>query len=348
MLGYATANKDRAEAANNTATHQRQVKQQANSKPSNANNVQQSRQALMDDSPQSRQLKAHSALMNSKQTNTLQREVIQREGEESRGNQALVMGAVGATIGARAGWIGAAVGGAIGATYGYASGYSSFSNHQKSNYESELSTYRNWLQHRPDGASAYQSGQIFSYNSGTDAIIHSMLCEGKVMYTYDTGNQLRVSGNHDAIKHAIVAKNKDVYAAGTVDLNDPTKNRLAEAISHAKSRDEYQGNMVGLRDRGQVEMFGGYVREAEVALGNLGFAPDILVSELISRYENTPVLKANAQLEVTEDSGHYSPSYDSGHKALEAWKGAGYSKINWTPRWTKRKFMQSTVENINV
>lgn len=347
MLRQLAANKELAERTAPAATRQRVVRAQSAREPSDANAAQETRQAMMDGSPQAQQLKAHSALMNSKQESTVQREVIQREGEESRGSQALALGAVGATIGARAGWVGAAVGGVIGATVGYATGYSSYTNHQKANYQSELTTYQSWLERRPEGASAYNSGQIFSYNSGTAAIIHSMLSEGKVMYTYDIGNQLRVSGNHDAIKHAIVANNKDVYAAGTVDVNDPAKNRLAEAISHAKSRDENQGNMVGLRDRGQLDMFGGYVREAEGALGGLGFAPDILVSALIQQYENTPLLKATAQLDVTEDSGHYSPSYDSGHKAVEAWKGAGYSKINWTPRWTRRKFMQSTVENVD-
>jgi hypothetical protein len=338
------------EQHNNVAgavTHQRKNRVQPTSAIGNRDGIQQSRQAMMDASAQTKQLQAYAAQMNSIQEAPVQRVVAQREGEESRGSRALEMGVLGATIGAHAGVYGAAVGGALGAAYGYATGYSTYTNHQKGNYQSELATYQSWLERRPEGASAYNSGQIFSYNSGTAAIIHSMLSEGKVMYTYDIGNQLRVSGNHDAIKHAIVAHNKDVYAAGTVDVNDPTKNRLAEAISHAKWRDENQGNMVGLRDLDQVEMFGGYVREAEVALGGLGFAADILVSDLIQQYENTPLLKATAQLDVTEDSGHYSPSYDSGHKAVEAWKGAGYSKINWTPRWTRRKFMQSTVENVD-
>jgi hypothetical protein len=82
------------------------------------------------------------------------------------------------------------------------------------------------------------------------------------------------------------------------------------------------------------------------ALVNLGFARDTLTSDLIQQYENTPVLKANAELEVTEDSWHYSPGFDSGHKALEAWKNAGYSRITWTPRWTKRRLWQSGVARI--
>lgn len=277
----------------------------------------------------------------------IQRAVIQREGEESRGSQAITYGMLGATIGARAGIYGAAIGGALGTAYGYATGYSTYSNHQQANYQSELNTYQQWLAHRPLGASAYNSGQIFTYHSGNEDIIHSMLCEGKVMYTYDIGNQLRVSGNHGAIKHAIVAGNKDVYAAGTVDLNDPVKNNLGEAISQANTRDENLRNVDEVRDQNQKETFGRYAQEAEQALLQLGFERDVLVSELVNRYENTEVLKTNAQLDVTEDSGHYSPSYDSGHKALEAWRNAGYKKINWTPRWTRRKFMQSTVENVD-
>ncbi|UGQ46276.1 hypothetical protein [Massilia endophytica] len=293
------------------------------------------------------QLGAMSALVNHGSAPMQGAGVAQLQG---KGERALQYGMLGATMGSRAGVYGALAGGAIGAAYGYLSGTSApptFSNHHKDQYQSELSVYEGWRSRLPDGLSAYQSGAFYRYSSSTAAVIHSMLCEGKLMYTYDTEDQLKVSGNHGNIKHALLAGGQDVYAAGTVDLDHPEKNRLVTAIDAAKMRVENEGNMIGLRDELQREQFQAEVQKAQGILLSMGFRPDVGLDDLVGRYNNLAVRKADAHLEVTEDSGHYSPSYDSGHKAVEAWRNAGYKKISWKPRWTKRKWMGSVVQDVN-
>lgn len=271
---------------------------------------------------------------------------IQRLGGDTRGDQAVTYGLMGTAIGARAGLYGAAVGGVLGTAYGYLSGYSTYSNHQKDAYRSELGTYLGWKARVAEGATAYESGEIFTYSSGNADTIHGMLNEGQVMYTYDVDSRLRVSGNHDAIKHSLLAEDKDVYAAGTASLDDPTKLQLGEAIKLARDRDLNAENMSGLRKGSEQQgYFDRLIHEAEAGLQRLGEAPDVSVGDLIHRYDNHAVRKAASKLDVTEDSGHYSPTYDSGHKAVEAWTHAGYPRVSWKPRWRQRRFFQTTVQD---
>lgn len=277
--------------------------------------------------------------------------VVQRQ---PSGERALQYGMLGATIGARAGVYGALAGGAIGAGYGYLTGETAaptFANRKKDTYQSELNVYRGWQAHLAQnahaGASAYQSGQFYTYDAGNAAIIHGMLCEGKLMYTYDTENRLRVSGNHGLIKHALLAENRDVYAAGTVNLNHPGRDRLVAAIDEAGARDLNEDNLRGLKEGPQTELFRRRAADARGRLAELGHDPESSVRDLTAAYENLAVAKADAHLDVTEDSGHYSPGYDSGHKAVEAWHDAGYRHITWVPRWTTKRWMQWGVANVD-
>lgn len=322
--------------------------------------AQRQRQDIANTGKQGMQLKAWSALMNDglapavaqlaqhSSHTVLAGPVAQRQTAAKR---ALQYGMLGGLAGARAGVYGALAGAAIGAGYGYLTADpaapTSFANHQKAGYDNELAIYHGWLATVPQAASAYNSGQFYTYTSANASIIHDMLCKGKLMYTYDTGNRLRVSGNHANIKHALLAENRNVYAAGTVDLDNPQKNQLAMAITEAKTRVENEENMQGLKDGAQKEEFRFIADEAKKKLVSLGYAASASVDSLVGLYENVAVQKADAHLMVTEDSGHYSPTYDSGHKAVEAWRNAGYNRISWTPRWTKRTWMQSSVKNVN-
>ncbi len=277
--------------------------------------------------------------------NTLRYPILQREGEERRSQKAVENAALGALIGSRAGVFGFLAGTALGATYGYLSGYSSYTNMHKIDYQSEKSAYNEWRQQQAEGQDAYESGDMYTYGPDTEHVIHSMICKAMVMYTYDINNRLRVSGNHDAIKHALLAEDKDVYAAGTASVVDEHKQKLEEGIGWAFTRASIEENMKGMKsDSAQMEDFIEQLAKARAELSALGYDANISVSELNQQHQDTPMLKANTKLSVDENSGHYHPQYDSGHKALEAWGNAGYKRIIWEPRWNKKRWYNLKVE----
>lgn len=234
-----------------------------------------------------------------------------------------------------------AIGGLWGGVSGFYSGYDIYHNSHSDQYAEELQTYRDWLEQREEGLSDYQSGNFFE-----DADrIHGMLQEGKVMYIYDVDEHLKVSGNHDPIKHAILADNKDVYAAGTSSLQNDQKDKIEEAIGWVHTRDENLGNIAETGDKE-----GGYrqwVTKSQEEILKAGYEQDVSMQYLVDMFNNIVIEKSDCTLSVTDDSGHYHLGYASGHAALEAWKKIGYSNINWEPRWHKKKWYQQTVINVS-
>lgn len=231
----------------------------------------------------------------------------------------------------------AAIGGLWGGISGFYSGYNIYQNGHSSQYEDELKSYRAWLSTRDEGLSDYQSGKIIEDPDKIDGMLH----EGQVMYIYDVDEHLKVSGNHGPIKHAILAKNKDVYAAGTSTLQNPQRDKIEDAIGWAHTRDE---NLQNIINDGEKPRYRGWVDKSIKEITALGFTQDIQMKDLTRMFDEFVIHKNNSILSVTEDSGHYHPGYESGHAALEAWRKIGYPNIKWEPRWSKKKWYQQTVK----
>ncbi len=234
--------------------------------------------------------------------------------------------------------IGATAGGLIGSWLGAPPTYS---NAHKDQYQSELTKYQEFQKLRVNAKNAYESGEIVEYSTSTANKIQEILEIGKAIYVYTVDGKLRVSGHHDPIKHAILAGNKDVYAAGTASAIGTETKRFEQIQLAIKDRDQAIENMSGLRSgSSQREVFQQQVVQYQKELEELGVSKDAKFDD----YAEIPKLsKKNTLLNIDEDSGHYHPGYSSGHKAVEAWRKAGYTNVVWKPRHQKQGLLQSAV-----
>ncbi|VVD66799.1 hypothetical protein PAQ31011_00388 [Pandoraea aquatica] len=270
---------------------------------------------------------------------------------------ATALGLAGAAIGSVVPVIGTAIGGAVGAVVGGIGGYLAskptiYENSQKANYANELATFHAFqlqLQQQQAAVSAYASGTIITYSTATSAAFNALLHEGNVLYTYDKNSVLRIGSNAGPIKHAIVAGNESVKAAGHAHV------RRSQANINYGNAVDYQEKIVrftALRDQHQVAALAVSGRYPDMSLEDVARQPDVTgqekadvqayrtgleqieewsgqLAELDADRQPLAVSKAN-EVMLDNESGHYHPGKSSKDEAFEGWHNAGYPNTSWT------------------
>jgi hypothetical protein len=265
-------------------------------------------------------------------------------------------GAKGALVGSVGGYLipglGAIGGGLIGGLYGAYRGYSNYrptllSNLQKKDYQNELRVFQDYQLENKNAETEYQQGTIIKYTSSNSNRFTALLHQGQVLYTYDQNSQLKIGSNVGGIKHAIVAKDKDVKAAGMADV-EPTRaqynkgeyikaKRLAGNAELTINKLEQKVKKIMLKldakstyeaaqkaNGNELEIINDYVNALDVL--KLYTKEMNHFSKL--KQEDLVVSKRN-KVNLDNKSGHYHPDKDSKDEAFEAWNDAGFNNLSW-------------------
>ncbi|HEU4718264.1 MAG TPA: hypothetical protein VFU15_10535, partial [Bacteroidia bacterium] len=158
---------------------------------------------------------------------------------------ALGLGVTGALIGSVVPGIGTTLGGlvglGVGALLGYGlSGPTIYPNLHRNEYQNELRDYRRYQRERQGARRAYEQGTIIRYSNSNSRAFTRLLHQGQVLYTYDVSNQLAIGSNAGPIKHAIVAGDQDVKAAGMANVILPTQGQqVTSEYEQAAARVEH-------------------------------------------------------------------------------------------------------------
>ena len=249
---------------------------------------------------------------------------------------------------------GGIIGGALGAGIGTLIGYflskpKLYENNQADHYWDELRQYSAYKREFAGADTAYDRGTIIRYSSGTSEAFNALLHEGKVLYTYDKDSQLSIGSNAGPIKHAIVAGNKEVKAAGmaVVKLTEAQASKgefdavtakvahwtgvLAECEEAARAiirrfegRDLRLGEIAEQLEGDEQETVYTYKtccdqldhwRPEMARLGDLDHE-DIVASK-------------DSHVQLDNESGHYHPGPKTKAEAFEGWNAAGYRNLTW-------------------
>lgn len=293
--------------------------------------------------------------------------VVQRA-RRKQAAAALGGGAVLGTIGAVAGSLllpglgtygGAVLGGAIGSVIGGIGGYLAskpkiYTNQQKGDYANELNTLREYQKANRNADNDYQKGTIVKYSRANDRKFVGLLQHGGVLYTYDVNNRLSIGSGQSVMKHALVAKNKDVKAAGwakpqytkahenekiyqevLLKLEFFTKEKREKKKPALRIMQKY--NMAGFHeiDKIETEHEREIVQDYQTALGQLEYSAAQAEKLERSQRDSTGITK-NSRIQLDNDSGHYAPGAGIKAEALEAWRNAGFTNLVWK-NWGKTK-----------
>lgn len=267
------------------------------------------------------------------------------------------LGVVGAGIGSIVPGVGTLAGGLIGALVGGIGGYlyskpKIYTNMHKGEYQNELLALKEHQHQFRNSDSEYQRGTIIKYSKSKEKKFLGLLGQGNVLYTYDENSELSIGSGVGPMKHAIVAGNKNVKAAGWA------KPRQSKEQSNEQ---EYQYYV------GKLEFFEQQKKETEakallilqkhqVSLNDYGTISNDSEKEIVGQYKTAvehlelygpkakelllvdrakPGVSKNSPIELNNESGHYHPGNDTKGEAFEGWKSAGFTNLTWKP-WHRK------------
>lgn len=287
-------------------------------------------------------------------------------------------GAVGSIAGALLGpsipiigpYLGHVGGGIIGGVLGFATGYNSSSkskttkkkgkaktklypNLNINDYEDEYNKFSNFKKTNIKGKRLEERGTIIKYSEGTSDLFLKLLHNSKgVLYTVDYTGQLSIGSPVDDMKHAIVAENKKIKAAGWafVDYNQKEKNKfnydnysdkIKKNLSHLNKIKGQVRNILfkyntNIEDVSYKIFYKEITKSSEIdlirkyqgILGNLENQKSELEQIPKNEMEYSMISKKN-KIIINNSSGHYHPSSDTREIALQTWKNAGFTNLKW-------------------
>jgi hypothetical protein len=249
---------------------------------------------------------------------------------------------------------GGAVGGLVGAGIGALLSYflskpKLYKNNQADHYNDELAQYQAYREQHAHADSAYDQGTIIRYSGQNSAAFNALLHMGKVLYIYDESSQLAIGSNAGPIKHAIVAQDQKVKAAGMAVVNySEAQVNKGEYDSTAAKIVHWQGVLDTVQDAAQLiiqrfaeehlslqemaERLGGDERETiqtyRTCLDQLEhWGPEL---EHLGELEHEDIVASkNNNVRLDNESGHYHPGPKTKDEAFEGWNDAGYRNLTW-------------------
>lgn len=264
---------------------------------------------------------------------------------------AVALGLTGALVGSYLPVVGTFAGGLIGAAIGGIGGYlyskpKLYKNRQPGDYKSELKKFRLYQKENTQALTAYNRGTIIKYSSSRSRAFVELLHQGKVLYTYDENNQLAIGSDVGDLKHAIVAENKRVKAAGHAQvLLSKQQDSKGAYEYHAEKLERFSRLYEETKDQAKIllKRNGHDLEKIRKEEGEEAF-------DIVSSY-NTAVEQINyhrEQMKVYEkdidqeiiiskgnpvkldnSSGHYHPGKETKDEAFEGWRNAGFKNLQW-------------------
>jgi hypothetical protein len=264
---------------------------------------------------------------------------------------ALGLGVIGAGIGSVVPGIGTLTGGLVGMVVGGIGGYlyskpKIYRNIHTDEYKNELSALEVHQKEFRKSKNIYQKGTIVKYSKSNQEKFLQLLGLGNVLYTYDRNNQLSIGSGIGPMKHAIVAGNESVKAAGWAkpqqsqaqktqqDYENLSEKLKFFSMQEMQTRDKalliLEKRKVKLNDYGNLKNEGEkeIVGQYKTAKEHLEYYGPMVEKLLNSKREKTGVTKATL-IALDNESGHYQPGTETKDEAFEGWRNAGFTNLSW-------------------
>lgn len=271
------------------------------------------------------------------------------------------LGITGAIVGSYVPVVGTLLGGVAGLVAGAIGGYwysgpKTYGNLQKKEYQQELRVLEEYRNLYRNATNDYTKGTIVKYSGTNEQKFLGMLAHGGVLYTYDVNNQLSIGSGVSAMKHAIVAGNKNVKAAGwakpqaskTQSSQQMYEYYIQKIEHYSKLLEESKGpglsvmKKYGFERPGQLDSIPkenesdrDLLAEYKIATEQLQYATEQAEIYRLHDREQAGVTK-RTPIQLDNESGHYHPGADSKDEAFEGWKAAGFHNLSWKP-WQPKK-----------